>query len=371
MHLKPGYQLTAEALNRMIDVFRSFRSAGLKTVTGGRLGLVPGYGNHVRGTFVRDTFEVEIKDLMALLPDGNIINVDQSAVVKIPLLYGDVYYLTVYKSDEVIYFEAEEIPFVRNGYSFSISTYEELEQNCGFPIMRFVVRDGSFSVDDNFMMPCLTTDMEPRMKEWFEKLADAAAVVLNHPNLAKNIYQAMFNYVFRLKVIGDFHPMTQAYALLSELASAINFFILKPNVDSPEEVVKVSLYDPEKWFTWLLGYFDRAVKVLDGVVLEEEKIDLESIKQELRAEIYDHIQPDLEKMVNERVDSLSEALQTRVEDVLKDYVSGKIRGELHDELCTELDAEIRSSLYADLYQALYSVLFVPKEEEDNSFTPLI
>lgn len=373
LQLKPGFQLTAESVNKLAEVLGGFQQTAVGTVAGGRLGLLPGHENKVRGAFVRDTFEVTVKDLMALLPSGEILNIDESAVIKVPLLYGDVYYLTVKMMDETVAFESEGIPFVRNAYGYSISTFEEMVQNVSFPLMRFVVKDGTFSVDDAFMMPSLVMDAEPRLNDFRNRLAETLTVIAKHPNIAKGTaQQLMFSYIFRLNN-ASINKMTQYfYSLALEMTSAIDFLIVKPNVENPEETMEFSPYDPEKWLSWLLGYIDRAAKVLDGVVIEKEKIDLEAIKQELRAEIYEHIQPDLEKMVNERVDNLSEALQTRIEDVLKDYVSGKIRGELHDALKLELDADLRATLYSDLYQALYAVLFVPKEEEeDDTFVPLM
>lgn len=372
LQLKPGFQLTAESVNKLAEVLGGFQQSAVSTVAGGRLGLLPGHENKVIGAFVRDTFEVTVKDLMALLPSGKILNVDESAVIKVPLLYGDVYYLTVGTVDETVAFESEGVSFVRNAYGYSISTFEEMVQNVSFPLMRFVVKDGMFSVDDAFMMPCLVMDDEPRLNDFQNRLAESVAVLAKHPNIAKGtVQQLMCSYIFRFNTL-TLNRLAQCfYSLALEIASAVDFFIMKPNAENPEAVMEFSPYDPEKWLSWLLGYIERAVKVLDGVVVEEERIDLESIKQELRAEIYEHIQPDLEKMVNERVDSLSEALQTRIEDVLKDYVSGKIRGELHDALKLELDADLRATLYSDLYQALYAVLFVPKEEEDDTFVPLM
>lgn len=372
LQLKPGFQLTAESVNKLVETLGDFQQTAVGTVAGGRLGLLSGHENKVRGAFVRNTFEVTVKDFMALLPSGKILNIDESAVINVPLLYGDVYYLTVKMTDDTVTFESEGIPFVRNNYGYSISTFEEMVQNVSFPLMRFVVKDGIFSVDEAFMMPCLVLDTEPRLNDFQNRLAETLTALAKHQNMTKGTAQQMlFNYIFRLNTLTINWLSQYFYSLASEIAAAIDVFIMKPNVETPEEVMEFSSYDPERWLSWLLGYIDKAAKVLDGVVVEEEKIDLESIKQELRAEIYEHIQPDLEKMVNERVDNLSEALQTRIEDVLKDYVSGKIRGELHDALRLELDADLRASLYSDLYQALYSVLCIPKEEEDNTFIPLI
>lgn len=371
MRLKPGFQLTAESFNKIIDIFYSLQQTAVSTVLGGKIGLLPGHENSVKGAFVRDMFEIEIKDFVALLPSGKMLHINETAAVKVPLLYGEVYYLTTYVNDDEVDFESEGIPFVRNTYGFSIQTFEEMVETCRFPMFRFVVRDGVFSVDDSFMMPCLSVDDKPRFEDLMNRIEEALSLLSNHPNLQKNDSQTFLNYVFKLRTFRMNQSMIDVYSSGIELANAIDSFIMRQYADEAEEVMEFSPYDPERWFSWLVGYIERAGHVLDGVVIEEEKIDLDAIKQELRAEIYEHIQPELEKMVNERVDSLSDALQTRIEDVLKDYVSGKIRGELHDALRIELDADIRASLYSDLYQALYSVLFVPKEEKEDDFIPLM
>lgn len=365
-------QLTAETLNTLFASFYERQLVAVRSVNIGRIGVMPGYANRVRGVFVRDTIEVEIHDLMAVLPSGIIANIDETAVVKVPLLYGDTYYFTVKVSDALVSFESNGVPFVRNEYSFAISSFDEMVASSSFPLIRFNVKDGVFSIDDQYIIPCLATECDPRIVGRVGEIADCLRTLAGHPNIADGALRpSLLGLAFRLDgyCVGD-RRVSDLVLTTREVASAINYFIVHPNNQEAEAPMEPSFFDIDRWFVWLKDYIDGASTILDGVVVEKEEIDLEAIKQELRAEIYDHIQPDLERMVNERVDNLSDALQSRIEDVLKDYVNGKVLVELRDSLRLQLDADLRSSLYADLYQALYAVLFVPKEEED-AFVPLI
>lgn len=365
-------QLTAETLNTLFASFYERQLVAVRSVNIGRIGVMPGYANRVRGVFVRDTIEVEIHDLMAVLPSGIIANIDETAVVKVPLLYGDTYYFTVGVSDALVSFESNGVPFVRNEYSFAISSFDEMVAASAFPLIRFSVKDGVFSIDDQYIMPCLATDGDSRIAGCVGEMADRLRTLAGHPNIADEALRtSLLGFAFRLDgFCTGARRVADLVLTTREVASAIDYFIVRPNNQDAEAPMEPSFFDIDRWFVWLKDYIDSATAILDGVVVEKEKIDLEAIKQELRAEIYDHIQPDLERMVNERVDNLSDALQSRIEDVLKDYVNGKVLVELRDSLRLQLDADLRSSLYADLYQALYAVLFVPKEDED-AFVPLI
>jgi len=372
IHLSPGVQFTAETVNSLFGSLFQRQTAVIRSVNSGRIGAVPGHANSVRGVFVRDTVEVEIHDFIAVFPSGEVANIDETAVIKMPLLYGNRYYLTVKVSDSVVNFESNGIPFVRNEYAYAISTFEEMVSSCCFPLLRFNVKDGIFSIDDSFIIPCLVMENSPHIAECISDITNHLRTMAEHPNNADRVFRfSALNNAFRLNSYDNQARVSNIIQTTREIASAIDYFVVRQYSSDPEPLYEPSLYDIEDWFSWLSGYIDRAIVILDGVVVEKEEIDLEAIKQELRAEIYDHIQPDLEQMVNNRVDNLSEALQTRIEEVLKDYVNGKILGELRESLRLQLDSDLRAILYSDLYQALYAVLFVPKEEEEDTYVPLI
>ena len=64
---------------------------------------------------------------MALLPSGKIIDADEKAVVPIPMLFGDSYYLTIGISDTTTSFEKEGVPYLRPHYEYALLSLEEAE----------------------------------------------------------------------------------------------------------------------------------------------------------------------------------------------------------------------------------------------------
>lgn len=361
--------LTSDALNGIMAALSYRQSAAQCAAHRGHIGLLPGHENKVRGVFVRDTVEVTVSDLVAQLASGQLISVDETAAIKVPMLYGEVYYLTVGTGDSVVHFESNGVPFVRPSYSYAISTFDEMKSAGTFPLLRFSVKDGVFSIDENFIRPCLYADCDERIGEYVARLTEAMQVVADHPNGDRQLLRGC---LFRIKAQRRDMPLSDMMLRLAEAAQAIDYVVMNSDeAEVQEEVMEWSLYDVQAWFEWFGRYLERARTVLDGIVIEEEKIDLEAIKQELREEIYDHIKPDLEQMVNDRVDNLSEVLQGRIEEALKDYVNGTVLSELHDRLHSELESDLSDVLYADLYQALYSALYVPEEEVIDTFVPLM
>lgn len=70
---------------------------------GRRMGLVPNTAFDNKGTFVRNTFCIDRFQCMALLPSGRMVHTDEEVSVKIPMLYGELYYLTVGIGEELVF----------------------------------------------------------------------------------------------------------------------------------------------------------------------------------------------------------------------------------------------------------------------------
>ena len=163
----PGMELTAQTF-RELDRNLDFRQqVAVQAALGGRrLGLLPGAPFLCQGVFVKNTFEIERFQCLAVLPSGRILSADEKVTLPIPMLFGEEYYLTVSYSDQDRQFEREEVPYVSKRKVYALHTLDELPKEDLLPVARFQVKEGVFSIDPDYIPPCLLLDADPRFKEY-------------------------------------------------------------------------------------------------------------------------------------------------------------------------------------------------------------
>jgi hypothetical protein len=389
----PGMELTAETFNEVFEKWDFRQRLAIQTALGcNRMGLVPGTPFKCSGTFVKNRFEVTGLQCMALLPSGRIVNADEDIQVTIPMLFGDTYYLTVGFSDDQTEFEKKGVPFVRPRYTYAINTIEEVESADLFPLIRFHAADGVFSVDQNYIPPCILLEDIPLFKTYIDKYAELTGTLATHANFADGEgKRAMLRYVFMLKSYRLQNTMQDFILLTQEIAQAIDYYIMTPNAQTTEIPVPHNA-DIQAWLGWLENYMTGAAVVLDGVVLEDNTIDYEALLAQAKAELYEKLHPELiEKLLADMKAELQEEMRQQTEQIttyinenLKTAILDQVTTDLNDrteklnemltnkftELGTELSKSLYEKLYFDLFENLFNALYVP-EPEELKFVPLI
>ena len=369
-------ELTAETfagMNRHIDFGQQVTLQAALGDT--RMGLLPGAPFNNEGVFVRNTFEMEHFRCRALLPSGRVIDAEESAVVTIPMLFGNVYYLTVGFSTELTEFEKEGVRYVRPQYEYRVSTLEEVEKGDLMPVVRFKAEEGVFSVDTDYIPPTLQLVCDLRFKDYIESYAERLEAIARHEHLTDEFgKRAILHYLFLLQsynrrsLTADFVQLTQ------EIAQAIGYYIMSlipgAKEESDEEIPECTRYDVESWLKWLEGYMKSALSVLDGVVPNDHTIDFDELKAQIKGELYGTMVPELH-------DNLLAELQEewRTEREKQEDEQKKFKEEVMT-LLARLREEIPPDLYKRLYNSLYSALWETidihkEEEEENSFVPMI
>ena len=369
----PGMELTAQTLRELDRNLDYRQQVAVRAALGdARLGLLPGSEFSCKGTFVKNSYEIERFRCLAVLPSGRIISADEKVSLPIPMLFGTEYYLTVGYGEEEHSFEKEGVPYVSTRREYAVHALDELDKADLLPVMRFRVSDGVFAVDPGFIPPCLLLSEDARFAEygaaWAEKLQALAA----HGSLADGEgKRAILRYLFRLRGYDWTGSVKDFVALSRELAQAIDYYIVTPHTDKPVEVPAATQYDIQKWLQWLSDYLAGAVSILDGVVLEDNAVDYEALLAQAKAELYERLNPELyEKLLQQVKEDLRAELKTELTDSLNGYVDGDVRPGLHVALSTELDSALHDKLYPELYDALYNALYVPEAEEE-AFYPLL
>ena len=387
-------EVTAETFTGMAEQVAFRQRLAIRTALGNNcIGLLPGAPFSCNGIFVKNRFEVTGFQCMALLPSGRIIHADEDLLVPIPMLFGDRYYLTVGFSDEKTEFERKGVPMVRPRYAFAIHTLEEVENEDLFPLMRFNVAEGVFSADADFIPPCLLLTEDKRFKTYIERYTDYVNTLATHANFADGEgKRAMLRYVFMLKGYRLQNSMHDFILLTQEIAQAIDYYIVKPNREQPVEIPEPHQTDVQAWLGWLEEYMKGAVVILDGVVLEDNTIDYETLLAQAKKELYEQLHPELiQKLLADMKEELqqemreqTERITTYVNETLKMTILGELTNEMNerqvklnemlmvktDEIAGQLSESLYQKIYFDLFENLFNALYVP-EPEDEKFVPLI
>lgn len=390
----PGMELTAETFSGIGEQLEFRQQLAIRAALGSnRMGLVPDSPFICNGIFVKNRFEVTGFRCTALLPSGRMIDADEDVQVTIPMLFGNLYYLTVGFSDEKVEFEKKGVPFIRPHYIYGIHTLEEVEKNDLFPLLRFHVAEGVFSSDPTYMVPCLLLTENQRFKEYIDSYTERLNGLATHANMVDGEgKRALLRYVFMLKSYNLKSPMNDFILFTQEIAQAIDYYIVIPNRGQSTEVPAPREADIQAWLQWLEDFMMGAAVILDGVVLEDNTIDYEALLAQAKKELYDKLHPELiEKLLADMKEELreemrqqTEQLTTYINETLKNAILEQLTTEINDrqtklsDMLTEkfdvlgkqLNESLYEKLYFDLFENLFKALYVPEPEEEK-FVPLI
>ena len=283
----PGMELTAQTFKELDQNLDFRQKAALRAALGGsRLGLLPGAEFNNKGVFVKNSFEIERFQCLAVLPSGTIVNADEKVAVPIPMLFGAQYYLTVSAGTEEHTFEKEGVPYVRPQNVYSIHSLEEIGEGDFFPVARFKVADGVFSLDPGFIPPSLLLSVDGRFAQYGAEYAAKLQALAEHKNLEEGEgKRALLRYMFILKSYRWDGGVREFIQLTQEVAQAIDYYIVTPHTDNPVAIPMPTQYDVQLWLQWLSDYLDGAASILDTVVLEDNSIDYEALLAQAKAEL--------------------------------------------------------------------------------------
>ena len=370
---KPGMELTAQTFLDM-DANLDFRQqVAIRAALGDRcMGLLPETTFDCSGSFYVNKFEIERFRCTALLPSGKIIQVDEPVSISVPMLYGSVYYLTVGFGTGQSTFEKEGVPYIRPQYSYAIHTIEEVMSNDVLPITRFVVNNGTFAVDNDFVPPCLMLSSHKVFNELKQHYAEQLLKLAEHKNLKEGDgKRAMQRYLFMMKAFNMEGRVADFVTLTQEIAQAVDYFIMRPNTEQQKEIPQPVQGDIMMWLRWLEEYLTGTAAMLDGVVLEDDTIDYEALLAQAKKELYDQLNPELYAKLLEKIkEELRDELTMSLRNELTSYMEDTVKPELGRILSDELNEKLYEKLYTELFEHLFNALYVP-EPEEKEFIPMI
>ena len=363
---KPGMPLktsTFKGLNSRMEAHEQL--LGRLFSNGTIIGVIPNTPLNIEGVFVRNNYELEPLRITALMPDGSLIDINETVQVNIPILYGNVYYLAVAKSDELVEFESDDVPYMRPAYKYSIVPLEELKEGKMMPLTRFSVVNGTFSIDKDYELPHIFLGSSATLLERRDKIAEQLLEISRHPKLVVPDAVRLFaQLAFELKTLNGDSKTDRFVRLLKKVVLALEYFVM-PQGDDKIPTVEPEILDLTPFFEWLNQYLSKSTEVLDNVVIEDNSIDYEKLKEEIKAEIYERVNPELyERLINDLKVNLYDRLKQALTIDLTEYIDNIVAPRLKETVTEEVRQALKQPLYDELYEALYNALYVPEEEEE-------
>ena len=231
---KAGMAISAQTFLELDENLRHRQQAATRAVNGNEFGIIPFTEFDRQGGFVRNKLEIDHLACMALLPSGKILHIDEKVVVTVPLVYGNEYYLACGFGEKEVEFDVKEVPFVRPEYTYGIYSLSELEGTDLFPVMKFKVSDGIFSIDESYIPPCLYLSSDNRFQPYLEQLTKQVSLLAEHPNLESGEGKRAFQrYAYLLKSYDTQGRTCPFIQLTYEIAQAIDYYIVTPNTETP------------------------------------------------------------------------------------------------------------------------------------------
>lgn len=370
---KPGMELTAQTFLDMDANLDVRQQVAIRAALGDRcMGVLPETPFQCSGAFYTNKFEIERFLCTALLPSGKMIQVDEPVSVTVPILYGSEYYLTVGEGTGQTTFEKEGVPYVRPQYAYAIMTKEDLAANDVLPITRFVVNNGVFAVDSDYIQPCLMLTSHSVFTELRQHYVEQLTTLAEHANLKEGDgKRSMLRYMFMMKAFNMEGRVADFVSLTQEIAQAVDYFIMKPHTEQDVEIPQPMQGDVMKWLRWVETFLAGAATMLDSVVLEDDTIDYAALLAQAKKELYDQLNPELyEKLLAYIKEELREELTSKLTSELTTYLEETVKPDLGRILSAELNEKLYEKLYTELFEHLFNALYVP-EPEEKEFIPLI
>ena len=387
----PGMEITAQTFIGLEEKLALQQRIAMRAALGStRMGMLPGATLSCDGTFVKNAFEIGHLQCTALLPSGRIVDANEQVTVPIPMLFGDRYYLTIGIGDTQTEYEREGIAYIRPQYEYALQTQEEVEAADVMPLIRFSVNEGVFSIDAEYIPPCILLTSDSRFAFFVEQFVDQLTTITSHQNLEDGDgKRALLHYLFVMKGYSLKNTVHDFVMYLQEIAQAINYYIIAPNTEQSVEMLEPSQTDVQLWLTWFGNYLNGSVAVLDKVVLVDNTIDYDALLKQAKAELYAQLHEELiVKLLSETREELLKLVKEEMENsleqqrqVLTDYINNTMKPDMLEQLDStikrslavledELSEKIYERLYEELFEHLFNALYVP-EPESEKFVPLI
>ena len=366
----------------------------------GRIGLLPDCPFYAEGSFVGRTYEMSSLMCTALLPSGTIVDINGELKISIPKLTEKEYFLCVGIAEgEPRLFEREGVPFEEPNYELSLHTLSEISDADVVPIKRFVIVDGTLTIDTDYIPPVLTVSCDKKYDEFLAIIVSDIEAIVNHKNLDNGEGKRILrNLLFRFRNFNRLRSSRHLVNLLQETAFTVEYYIVACKEDELAQGLiteekegsilelkngklaslwndgrrEPSMLNIVSYIKWLHEWLEAQTTLLDIVVLVDTSIDYDQLKREIKDEVYQQLREEIyEKMIAEMHDKLHERLTSELKETLGTYINEEIIPRMRQEMTEELRTSLYDRLYEELFKSLFDELYRPDDDNEEEFLPMI
>ncbi len=371
------YEINRQAISLILGMPASnFTKRGLR-------GRLNGTVCECHPAFVRRSIEIAGLKLTALLPSCRIVDVDEDVIVPIDSLEEDELYVAVGVSTEEVSYEVQDVPMKRPKYSYGIYTHKEVKEGDLMPIVRLYVEDGSLAIDQDYIIPPLFASADEGIMRWHGEMTEKVTALSCHKNLEesdlKYLLAKMAHFMsVDLADTNGRHLLPQMEKALGLLRKCLDAYLNVHGLsgEKPVEVAvpQLDTLNPSAFCKDVKKYFQYVENVLEIVIVVDRTIDFDTLKSQVRTELFEVLHPEMEQRLESMRTQLRQELLSELDNRIKQAVReacDELRMQIKDELDDELSASLHAALYQSLYDALYDALYVKMPKDNDDFMPLI
>ena len=174
-----GMELTPETFIHLENQLAEYRLLLRKVQASKLFGLIPDTDFKASVSIDGDTLNVAEVECHALLQHGCMVDLKRKDPLSLSLENRSGHcYLAVWPTDQEHPFERDEVPFIEHDCQFGLLSLEELPGT--MPLAKLVKEDGSWKVQEDYILPVISMESSPVMAEMTKAIRQLATQITDH-----------------------------------------------------------------------------------------------------------------------------------------------------------------------------------------------
>jgi hypothetical protein len=267
-----GMELTPEAFIHLENQLAEYRLLLRKVQASKLFGLIPDTAFKALVSLVGDTLSMAGLECHALLQHGRLVDLkrEEGMTMKIQSA-SDRCYLAVWPTDRERQYERDDVPFIENECQLGFLALEELPGT--MPLAKLVQEDGAWKKQDDYILPVMTMDDSPTLKEMAEAIRRLAKQIASHEKFEylKNCDMMKLLVEEMVCVEGSQHPK-DFVVLCRRLARLLSYAI----AEVPLDLVDYNPYDIQLFLNSVCSFLIKVHNILPTL----EFVELQPVQEE-------------------------------------------------------------------------------------------
>ena len=260
-----GMELLPETFIHLENQLAEYRLMLRKVQASKQFGLIPDMPFKVSVSVVGDTLTLSGLECHALLQHGNLVDLQQEETLSWTIPgNADCFYLAVWDSDNKHEYELDDVPFISNEYQFGLYTLEELPGK--MPVAKVVREDGSWNIQDDYIMPLISMESSTVMTEMAKAMTQLARQITTQENFVHlRNHDLIMMLIEEMESIDKNQSPKDFAVLCRRLARLLAYTIF----DTPMAFVDYNPYDIQLFLNNMCAFLIKAHETLPTIEVVE------------------------------------------------------------------------------------------------------